>query len=560
MTVVRRSELEPRVVGLILVVAVAATITLVALQGSIVDTFASRPRDSLTLAVLTLALQSLSVQVYGRGSMSASAIGLLASGILLGVGPAMAFAVLTALVQWGRSRGPLYKAVFDMGNFALTAGCGAGVYELITIAGHSTTLKIVAATIAGIVYSTVNNGLLCLAISFSESESFRRVWMERFHWARYHFLAWGPLAAAAAIAYEKVGVVGVSAFVLPSALMVLSWREYLRRTTESVEEIRDANTKLHLANNDLNELFRFASGVAARAHDRTQLALYAEEALSALTGGQVKIVSEGGTDSIEVPGGATLAFIEMTEGPDFDRERWERLRATILPQLATALEGAELVEKLRKVHLDTIAALSKSMEAKDYYTGGHTERVAEISVALARRLGYDGADLEAIEVGALLHDIGKIGIPEHILHKREPLEAEDWRVIKEHPVISDYILSEIDLPPIVRQIARSSHERMDGNGYPDRLPGSEIPLPARIVFVADALDALTSDRPYRRGRPLWAALEELRAHGGTQFCPEVLEALRQVFEEDPIALEPSSRRTIAVPAAPDRASAVVAPS
>jgi putative nucleotidyltransferase with HDIG domain len=271
----------------------------------------------------------------------------------------------------------------------------------------------------------------------------------------------------------------------------------------------------------------------------------------------VKIVSEGGTDSIEVPGGATLAFIEMTEGPDFDRERWERLRATILPQLATALEGAELVEKLRKVHLDTIAALSKSMEAKDYYTGGHTERVAEISVSLARRLGYDGADLEAIEVGALLHDIGKIGIPEHILHKREPLEAEDWRVIKEHPVISDYILSEIDLPPIVRQIARSSHERMDGNGYPDRLPGTEIPLPARIVFVADALDALTSDRPYRRGRPLWAALEELRAHGGTQFCPE---ALRQVFEEDPVALEPSSRRRIAVPAAPGRVSAAIAPS
>jgi putative nucleotidyltransferase with HDIG domain len=196
------------------------------------------------------------------------------------------------------------------------------------------------------------------------------------------------------------------------------------------------------------------------------------------------------------------------------------------------------------------------MEAKDYYTGGHTERVAEISVTLARRLGYDGAELEAIEVGALLHDIGKIGIPEHILHKREPLDADDWSVIKEHPVISDYILSEIDLPPIVRQIARSSHERMDGAGYPDRLPGEQIPLPARIVFVADALDALTSDRPYRRGRPLWAALEELRSHGGTQFCPQVLEALQHVFEEEPGALEPPNRRK-AVPAGPAQPASAI---
>jgi putative nucleotidyltransferase with HDIG domain len=173
------------------------------------------------------------------------------------------------------------------------------------------------------------------------------------------------------------------------------------------------------------------------------------------------------------------------------------------------------------------------MEAKDGYTGGHTVRVAQLAVALARRLGYWGDDLDAIEVGALLHDIGKIGVPEGILHKPARLDDEEWKVMKRHPLISEYILSGVDLSPIVLQIARSSHERIDGQGYPDGLTGEAIPLPARIVLVADAFDALTSDRPYRTRRHPFAALEELRAHAGTQFCPVVINALERVAREDP---------------------------
>src|SRR5205823_3422263 len=200
---------------------------------------------------------------------------------------------------------------------------------------------------------------------------------------------------------------------------------------------------------------------------------------------------------------------------------------------ATAIESAGLVDEVRKKHLATIAALSRSMEAKDYYTGGHTERVSAVAVALAERLGFGGAELDAIEIGALLHDIGKIGIPERILHKPGPLDDEEWKVMKEHPVISEYILSDVDLPETVLQIARSSHERMDGKGYPDALEGASIPLPARIVLVADAWDALTSDRPYRRGRSVAEALQEMRAHAGTQFCPVVIEALERVYREEP---------------------------
>jgi len=173
------------------------------------------------------------------------------------------------------------------------------------------------------------------------------------------------------------------------------------------------------------------------------------------------------------------------------------------------------------------------MEAKDLYTGSHTERVAAVAVGIARGLGFRDEELEAIEIGALLHDIGKIGIPEDVLRKPGKLTEDEWELIKTHPVISDYILSELDLHPFVRQCARSSHERIDGAGYPDGLSGEAIPLPARIVLVADALDALTSTRPYRAARPILGAFAEIRAHTGTQFCPNVVVALEELWRKEP---------------------------
>jgi HD-GYP domain-containing protein (c-di-GMP phosphodiesterase class II) len=330
---------------------------------------------------------------------------------------------------------------------------------------------------------------------------------------------------------------------------VLSVKQYLGRTRAAVEEVRQANHELRLANSqlaeragDLQELFQFASGLAARAHDSGALVGYAEDSLARLTGGRARIDTSKDARGIGlVAGGSRVGTLELTEGPQFDCARWDRLRDAILPQLATAIESAALGEQVRKKHLATIAALSRSMEAKDYYTGGHTERVSELAVALGRRLGYSGAELDAIEIGALLHDIGKIGIPERILHKPAPLDEDEWKVMREHPVISDYILSEVDLHPFVRQIARSSHERIDGGGYPDSLRGDEIPLPARIALVADAWDALTSDRPYRGGRTVQAALNEMRRHAGTQFCPRVVQALEQVFHEEPSLLGAAMR-------------------
>jgi putative nucleotidyltransferase with HDIG domain len=428
-------------------------------------------------------------------------------------------------------------------------------YHLLEPGTHGTIVRLGPSLVAGAAYCVVNVGLLTIAMSLSEGLRPYAVWTERFRWFTPYYLVSGPLALALASAYASVGLIGMLAFTMPPAMMMLSIRQYVSRTRRSVEEVRFANDELRRANaaleernDDLRELFEFAGGLAARAHDRDSLVVFAEEALGRLTDSPVRVhlgLAEAGGQPL-VAGGQALGSVAVEPAEGHDEARWERLREALLPQLATAIESAGLVEQVRKTHLQTIAALSRSMEAKDYYTGGHTERVATISVALARRLGFTGAELDAVEIGALLHDIGKIGIPERILHKPRPLDDEEWTVMREHPVISEYILSEVELPEIVLQIARSSHERMDGRGYPDGLAGEDIPLAARIVLVADAFDALTSDRPYRRGRGIGAAFDELRAHTGTQFCPRVIEALEALYREEPSLLGAGDLRAVSV--------------
>jgi putative nucleotidyltransferase with HDIG domain len=189
----------------------------------------------------------------------------------------------------------------------------------------------------------------------------------------------------------------------------------------------------------------------------------------------------------------------------------------------------------QRTYLDTLAALSRSMHAGN--GNGRPEWLRKLSVELARTLGYRQEDLEAIEIGALLHDIGKSRVSERILNKPGPLTAAEWEEMRRHPVASDRMLSELEVHPFVRQIARSTHERIDGQGYPDGLAGDEIPLPARIVLVADAFDALASDRPHRPARPVSEALEELRANAGTQFCPTVLAALESLLRVGPERLQ-----------------------
>ena len=133
----------------------------------------------------------------------------------------------------------------------------------------------------------------------------------------------------------------------------------------------------------------------------------------------------------------------------------------------------------------------------------------------------------------MIHDIGKVGIPDDILLKQGRLSREELAVIRRHPEISTYILAELELPPMVKEMVRHHHERFDGGGYPDGLSGEDIPLAARVLAVADALDAMTSDRPYRDGRPLVEARAEIAAQVGLQFCPRVVAALDATFQRTP---------------------------
>jgi hypothetical protein len=532
-------------VGLLITLSAAVAAATLALVGpTAVHELSADPLRTLEFLLLTLALQVTSVPVHGSGRISVSAVGVLATGFVLGPGAAMTSALLAALLQWIRGRGLLHRAIFDAAQFVLTAGAGALVYRAGESLSTSRGTLALAACVAGIAYTAVNHAFLCLAIGLSESQSIAQVWRERFRWARFHYLSFGPLAYASAAAYDAIGILGLVAFSLPSALLLLSVRQYLERTRAAVDEVRRANeeltsvnVELEERNADLRDLFEFTGGLAAHGHDRGRLVAFSEVWLSETTGATARIRIGIGSGGIAlVAGGKQVGSLSLVHNGSFDESRWRRIRDAIVPQLATAIESAELVEQVRRTHLATIAALSRSIEAKDNYTGDHTERVAAVSVALARRLGYEGAELDAIEIGALLHDVCKIGIPERILQKPEPLDDEEWEIMRKHPILSEYILAEVDLPAVVREIARWSHERVDGKGYPDGLDGNAIPLPARIVLVADALDAMTSDRPYRPARHLDAAIDELRRNAGSQFCPTVIAALEEIYRDEPRVL------------------------
>jgi hypothetical protein len=209
---------------------------------------------------------------------------------------------------------------------------------------------------------------------------------------------------------------------------------------------------------------------------------------------------------------------------------WFGQRQSMRATLRHVAELSATNDRRHRLMLTTVASLARTIEARDPYTGGHTDRVAEIALAFGRRLGMPDGELEALAIGAVIHDIGKIGVPDAVLLKRGPLDDDEWAAMRRHPEIGAYILGEIELPAQVKAMARSHHERWDGGGYPDGLAGEAIPLPARILAVADALDAMTTDRPYRTALPMQFALAELQDKAGTQFCPAVVAAALAVAD------------------------------
>jgi putative nucleotidyltransferase with HDIG domain len=208
--------------------------------------------------------------------------------------------------------------------------------------------------------------------------------------------------------------------------------------------------------------------------------------------------------------------------PEADHDDTRRARQ-VADQLAVAFSNVELIEALQQLHLGTLTALARAIDAKSDWTGGHSERVTNLSLKIGRAMGLSPKDLAIMHRGGLLHDIGKIGTPPTILDKPDKLDAEEMRIMRDHVRIGLRILEPIpgfqEALPIVAQ----HHEWFNGGGYPEGLAGEQISLHARIFAVADCYDAMISDRPYRKGLPKERALDILRQKSGTQYDPKVLD-------------------------------------
>lgn len=191
----------------------------------------------------------------------------------------------------------------------------------------------------------------------------------------------------------------------------------------------------------------------------------------------------------------------------------------------------------RDMYLKTITALTSAIDAKDTYTRNHSRNVARFATALGEAIGITQDEIMTIHYGAILHDIGKIGIPEVILNKPGPLNKEEFSLIKTHPTMGSNILAPIDLPEATTNIVYHHHERWDGNGYPMGLKGEGIPMEARIVTIADAWDAMTSHRAYRKALTIEKALGEINSGSGTQFDPSLVKVFNKLIKKQPELLQ-----------------------
>jgi putative nucleotidyltransferase with HDIG domain len=223
-----------------------------------------------------------------------------------------------------------------------------------------------------------------------------------------------------------------------------------------------------------------------------------------------------------------MTLLDLHNGDTFGLEDMELLR-TLGSFVAVAVSNAQMEERRRTTFLLTLESLATALEARDEYTRGHSQRVCEVSLMIGEKLGLGPDAIEELRVGTILHDIGKIGVPDAILNKRARLTDDEFKVMKSHPVIGYEICRPLMLSEGVLMIIRNHHEKLDGSGYPDGLKGGELPLSLRIVCVADAFDAMSSRRPYRTVMEHSVVLAELSRGAGTQFDPVVVENLKELM-------------------------------
>ena len=317
--------------------------------------------------------------------------------------------------------------------------------------------------------------------------------------------------------------------------------ELCRAETSSIWELDEGSGEL---------FFRVVRGAAAPDIANVRIPLGHGIAGSVAESGRLEVVNDVAADSrwegdrserfdtraiLTVPlktRGRVIGVLQLLNPvgkENFSEDDVRRMRLFAGP-LAQALDNARLYAAQQQLFVETVTALAEAVEMRDPYTGGHLHRVVAYSLLLGRELGLEPEVLETLALGATLHDIGKIGVPDHVLLKPSRLDPAELAIMQRHTVDGAEIVSRIESLAEILEIVRSHHERMDGSGYPDRLPGDEIPLLARIVAVADTFDAMTTSRPYRTALALDVAAAEIRRHAGSQHCPTVVAAFGRLFD------------------------------
>lgn len=236
----------------------------------------------------------------------------------------------------------------------------------------------------------------------------------------------------------------------------------------------------------------------------------------------------GGSQSTAEQVLGVMTLLDNRDANAFPSEDMELLQA-LSSLLAVAVSNARMEERRRSTFLRTLESLATALEARDEYTRGHSQRVCEFSLMVGEKMGFGAEALEELRVGTILHDIGKIGVPDEILNKRGRLTDEEFVIMRQHPVIGYEICKPLMLSEGVLMIIRNHHEKLDGTGYPDGLKGGELPLSLRIVCAVDAFDAMSSRRPYREVMDPLHVQAELSKGAGTQFDPVVIETLRELL-------------------------------
>jgi len=427
-----------------------AIVALLGATAGALGLFLGGTEDVIGLVAIVVAVgigQALSLELEG-GSVSVSAVGALAGAAMFGPRAALPLAVTMAAVQWSAMRNPLHQSLFNVGTLCLASLSAAAVFSIGW--GDDTLGNFVTAAaglVAGGLYFVINTGLLSGAMALEGHDRWARVWKERFSWLGPHYVAFGAVAAAMALAYEAIGLYGLAVFALPLLLMRKTMAAYIGHTARSSSKLREAAETIRSQNASLEQANR--------------------------------LLKERSTAAME--------------------------------------------------------SLSATVDARDAYTAGHSRRVQQLSLAIGRELGLSQAELDLLGHAALFHDIGKLAIPDAVLLKPAELTVDEWSLMQRHAEEGARIIDRLGFLQDAVPAIRHHHERFDGTGYPDGLGGEEIPLGARIIHVADALDSMLTTRIYRAARPVADAVAELRIGSGSQFCPRCVGALERLVEADGLA-------------------------